>query len=106
MMAAPSVTDISRQLTLATVLSRLTRSWLFHFFLEGNDVFVCLPTGKSLCCTALPKVFDQLRVTDVQSIFIVSPLIALMKDQVAICSEKGPEVECVTRESSSECRSH
>ena len=58
-------------------------------FMEGNDVFVSLPTGfgKSLCYSAasLPYAFDQLRTTARQSIVIVvSPLIALMRDQVAI----------------------
>ena len=47
----------------------------------GNDVFVCLPTvsGKS---RILPAVFDALRGTDASIVVVVSPLIALMKDQV------------------------
>ena len=72
-------------------------------FLEGNDVFVSLPTGygKSLCYAALPPAFDKLRATDQPSIVIVvSPLIALMKDQVAAYSSKGLKAGCITRESS------
>ena len=73
-------------------------------FLEGNDVFVSLPTGygKSLCYAALPPAFDKIRDTDQHSIVIVvSPLIALMKDQVAVYSAKGMKAGCITRESSS-----
>ena len=57
-------------------------------FLGGKDVFLSLPTGsgKSLCYCMLPKVFDCLRQSNsvaTQSIaVVVSPLIALMKDQV------------------------
>ena len=77
-------------------------------FMEGNDVFVLLPTGfgKSLCYSALPYAFDQLRATARQSIVIVvSPLIALMKDQVAIYSAKGLKVGCITGESTPEVKS-
>ena len=76
-------------------------------FMEGNDVFVSLPTGfgKSLCYSALPYAFDQLRATARQSIVIVvSPLIALMKDQVAIYSAKGLKVGCITGESTPEVK--
>ena len=55
-------------------------------FLEGNDVFVCIPTGsgKSLCYSLLPAAFDHLRNSSSGSIVVVvSPLIALMKDQVS-----------------------
>ena len=43
-----------------------------------------LPTGsgKSLCYTALPSVFDILRGKDGHIVIVVSPLVALMKDQV------------------------
>ena len=52
-------------------------------FLEGNNVFVALPTGygKSLYYGCLPVAFDSPR-SEVKSIVIViSPLVAL-KDQV------------------------
>ena len=77
-------------------------------FLQGNDVFVSLPTGygKSLCYAAFPYAFDQLRASSHPSIVIVvSPLIALMKDQVASYSAKGLKVGCITSKSSLEDRS-
>ena len=72
-------------------------------FLRGYDVFVSLPTGygKSLCYAALPAAFDILKTGRSKSIVIaVSPLIALMKDQVSALSAKGLAVGCVTSESS------
>ena len=61
-------------------------------FLLGCDVFVSLPTGsgKSLCYCVLPKVFDYLRSSSAGSIVVViSPLIALMQDQVRAMTERG-----------------
>ena len=57
-------------------------------FVRGRDVFVSLPTGsgKSLCYTCIPWTFDELKKTGRQPksiIVVVSPLVALMKDQVA-----------------------
>ena len=82
-------------------------------FLRSNDVFVSLPSGpgygKSLprCYAARPYAFDQLRASSHPSIVIVvSPLIALVKDQVASYSAKGLKVGCITSiKSSSEDRS-
>ena len=54
-------------------------------FVSGKDVSVSFPTsgGKSLCC-AVP-LFDILRNRTIPTsmLIVVSPLIALMKDQVA-----------------------
>ena len=64
----------------------------------GRDVFVALPTsyGKSLCYCCLPSVFDRVRSVEEQSIVVfVSPLTALMKDQVAVCHSKGLTEGCV-----------
>ena len=61
-------------------------------FAKGRDVFVSLPTGygKSLCTVILPSVFDELRKSDKKSIvLVVSPLIALMKDQVDSITAMG-----------------
>ena len=54
-------------------------------FMEGNDVLICLPTGsgKSLCYSVLPYAFDDLLNPEGSIVVVVSPLIALMKDQVS-----------------------
>ena len=61
-------------------------------FIEGNDVFVSLPTGlgKSLCFACLPLVYDLLKgVTNKSITVIISPLNALMQDQVAKFTSRG-----------------
>ena len=60
-------------------------------FLKGNDVFVSLPTGsgKSLCYWILPYSFDFIRRKHNSMIIVVSPLIALMQEQVRILVQKG-----------------
>ncbi len=61
-------------------------------FVGGQDVFVSLPTGfgKSLCYILLPRIFDLLRgVENKCVIIVVSPLIALMKNQVASITKIG-----------------
>lgn len=76
-------------------------------FLRGNDVFVALPTGygKSLCYGCLPCAFDLLRGTERMSIVIViSPLVALMKDQVCTFQSKGLSTAFINHESTHEMR--
>ena len=60
-------------------------------FVGGQDVFVSLPTGfgKSLCYILLPRIFDLLRVENKCIVIVVSPLIALMKNQVASITKIG-----------------
>lgn len=56
-------------------------------FLKGNDVFIILPTlsGKSLCFSVLHIcIFDYLYRSVGSSVIVVSPLKALMKDQVRV----------------------
>lgn len=62
-------------------------------FVLGRDVFVMLPTGsgKSLCYTALPFVFDSLR-GEIRSTLIVlvdSLLRSIMEDQVRKYKARG-----------------
>ena len=62
-------------------------------YLQGKDVFISLPTGsgKSLCYYILPIVFDILRNNSDPKciVIVVSPLVALMKDQVTSLKSKG-----------------
>ena len=50
----------------------------------GKDVFVFLLTGfgKSLMYAALPMAYNALLDTNVSIVLVVSPLTAIMKDQV------------------------
>ena len=53
-------------------------------FVGGKDIFLSVPTGggKSLCYAILPWVFNALKHRNGSLVIVVSPLIALMKDQV------------------------
>ena len=60
-------------------------------FVSGKDVFVCIPTGggKLLCYSVLPRVFNLLREKECSMVIVVSPLVALMKGQVASLKARG-----------------
>ena len=60
-------------------------------FMSGNDVFVALPTGfgKSACYGILPKPFNSLKGTSNSIVVVISPLSALMHDQVSSFKSKG-----------------
>ena len=53
-------------------------------FLKGRDVFAILPTGfgKSLCYACLPFAFDSLLGRKDSVVVVITPLTAIMKDQV------------------------
>ena len=50
-------------------------------FVCGQDVFVMVPTGGGKCA-CFPLVFDKMRNQVGHILIVVSPLTALMKDQV------------------------
>ena len=57
--------------------------------------------GKSLCYGCLPGAFDRLRRSKAKSIVVViSPLVALMKDQVNNFASKGLSAGYVSEDSS------
>ena len=67
-------------------------------FIDGKDVFVCLPTGfgKSLCFITLPVIFDLIRAPcDPSIVVVISPLNSLMSDQVDSCKSRGLKAVCV-----------
>ena len=70
---------------------RAKQEEVIRSFVKGNNVFVSLPTGsgKSLCYWVLPFVFSFLRKRTDSIVIVVSPLVALMKDQVNILEKFG-----------------
>ena len=79
--------------TLGYSKARPMQETVMQKFMFGFDVFVSLPTGsgKSLCYWSLPGAFDSMKDNQTRSsiVIIVSPLIALMKDQVKSLCERG-----------------
>ena len=68
---------------------------------HGKDVFISLPTGygKSFCYCSLPWLFDfiQEKQSPYHFVIVVSPLIALLKDQIKRLCEIGlsaVHIEC------------
>lgn len=63
-----------------------------HAVYNVKDVFLWLPTGfgKSICFQTLPFVFDHKQgLVSKSVVIIVSPLVALMVDQVQSLRDKG-----------------
>jgi len=73
---------------------------------NGRDVFVALPTGfgKNVCYGCLPVVYDILRSKKNSIVIVVSPLVALMKDQVSTFTSKGIQAACVISDISHEVK--
>lgn len=68
-----------------------------EYFVKGDDVLVCLPTGygKSLCFAILPLVFDHLRGHKGSIVICVSPLTSLMMEQRSKFTRQGMVVDFV-----------
>ena len=66
-------------------------------FMLERDVFVSLLTGsgKSLCYGILPVMFDTIKQFSSSIVIVVSPLIALMKDQVRAMVERNVSAVCI-----------
>ena len=84
---------------------------IMKLVIEGQDVFLCLPTGfgKSLCCYSIPILCDLLAERNFpwSLVVIVSPLLALMNDQVASLMRKGLNAVSIVvdSEGSDDCQS-
>ena len=75
-------------------------------FISGRDVFISLPTGygKSLFLALLHRVFDVMRnVKNTSVVIVVSPLMALMREQALNFSNKGISSVCVSDKDGSNC---
>ncbi len=84
-----SIRDIVKQAAASFGVLKQEQEESIVQLVSGKDVFVSLPTGfgKSLCYILLPHVFDLWIMDGKKSIvLVVSPLVALMKDQVAVLS--------------------
>ena len=66
---------------------------------DGRVVFVCLPTsfGKSVCYQALSFVMDHQRGCSGSAVIVVSPLVALMEDQVSGLRNRTVNVSVTTQ---------
>ncbi|CAC5390762.1 recQ [Mytilus coruscus] len=63
------------------------------YLLEGNDVFVVLPTGygKTVIYSIHPELFRMVKKIDNSVVLVVSPLVALMRDQKEQFLKQGIE---------------
>jgi len=54
--------------------------------MNKRDVFGILPTGygKSLCYTSMPLLYDDIYHEEPSIVVVITPLIAIMKDQLCI----------------------
>ena len=90
------------QLQMADILLKTEQRSSMEAIYNGHDVFVWLPTGygKSLCYQALPFIMDCKRglvgSQERSLVLVVSPLIALMVDQVTSLRKRSVNCSVVT----------
>ena len=105
----------SRSVSISSIIDRVSNDYgytelkqeqrrILSSFLQGSDVFGCLPTGfgKSVCFMLLPKAFDVLRgePDGTNIIIVVAPLTSLIEDQVSSCISRGINAVAVTKQES------
>ena len=73
-------------------------------YLSGKDVFVSAPTGagKSVTFELVPYTFDHLFGEANAIVFVIVPLISLMKDQVSNLNSRGIRASYVRDDCSEE----
>jgi ATP-dependent DNA helicase RecQ len=110
-MAKYDATDVDTAIQLSSLSCgyqqlKFEQSSIINHFVNGYDVFGCLPTGfgKSACFVMLPMIFDYLdscSTTNGSIIKVVSPITSLMNDQVSSCTSMGISAVAVTRQNKS-----
>lgn len=100
------------QLSLSHISVKDEQRSAIRAIYEGRDLFVCLPTGygKSLCYQTLPFVMDFKNNCNKCAVVVVSPLFALMEDQVCGLKKKGVKASIMTSSRAvrkeEQCESH
>lgn len=93
------------QLKMSHLCLKQEQKLSIHAMYERKDVFVFLPTGygKSICFQVLPFLFDY--TLDLvgagekrSSVLVVSPLVALMVDQVKSLRSRNVDAVVISRE--------
>uniref|UniRef100_A0A1X7U5W1 DNA 3'-5' helicase n=1 Tax=Amphimedon queenslandica TaxID=400682 RepID=A0A1X7U5W1_AMPQE len=85
------------------------QQYIITEFLKGKDVFAVLPTGygKTACSTCLPSAFDKYEERTVENkaiIVVVSPLTALICDQVEDLIRRNVSAGYIDSESTQEVK--
>lgn len=98
---------------VASAIETIEQENSFHFrdfqkealgaFANAKDVFVCVPTGlgKTACYAYITRLWKAAYDKNV-AVVVISPLIALMHEQVAKLTEQGVTACCITEDTSAE----
>lgn len=104
-----SITEAARLMGYDTLKEE--QRWCLSGFILGHDIFAVLPTGfgKTVCYTCLPKAFDIYHKRKNQNkaiVIIISPLSALICDQVCDLQRRGVYAGYITAESTPEIKNN
>ena len=85
-MASTVVTEVGAEVARLMGYNNLKseQEQIINGILLKRDVFGILPTGfgKSLCYASLPIIYDKIHQKEPSIVIVVTPLVAIMKDQV------------------------